>query len=71
MTGRSPLSRKLALVGLLAVLSVGGVVYGASRLGGDRWYDAAPLLVSLRSEARAGIAHALGVARTEDLTLST
>jgi hypothetical protein len=69
MTGRSPLSRKLAPVGLLAVLSVGGVVYGASRVVGERWYDAAPLLVSLRPEARAGMAHALGVARTEDLTL--
>src|SRR5580704_12081527 len=69
-TSRALLNGKLALLGLFAVLSVGGAVYGASRLAGDRWYDASPLLVSLRPDARAaGVARALGVARAEDLTL--
>jgi hypothetical protein len=60
---------KLAALGLLAALSAGGVVYAASRLAADPWYDAAPLQVSLRPDARAGATRALGVARAEDLTL--
>ncbi|MGO8992269.1 MAG: M1 family aminopeptidase [Polyangiaceae bacterium] len=66
---RSRLAGKLTLLGLLAVLTVGGVVYGASRLAADRWYDAAPLFVSIRPDARAGLTRALGIARAEDLTL--
>ncbi len=33
------------------------------------WYDATPLLVSLRPEARVGLAQVLGVTQTEDLPL--
>ena len=33
------------------------------------WYDATPLLVSLRPDARVGLAQALGVTRIEDLPL--
>ena len=63
---------RLALLGALGLLGVGGAVYaagGVPGLVGRGWYDASPLLVSLRPEARAGLTQALGVGRLEDLTL--
>ncbi len=63
---------RLALLGALGLLGVGGAVYaagGVPGLVGRGWYDASPLLVSLRPDARAGLTQALGVGRLEDLTL--
>jgi hypothetical protein len=73
MTKESRALGKLTTLGAPALLlAVAGAVYAQSRVasaaGDDGWYDATSLLVSLRPEARAGISHALGVVRTEDLT---
>ncbi len=66
-------SPRADLLVALALLFGGVAVDTAARADqGDRataWYDPAPLLVSLRPDARAGIATALGVARLEDLPL--
>jgi hypothetical protein len=63
----------LPIAGSLALIAVGSAVYASApraRAGsGASWYDASPLLVSLRPEARAGLTQALGVDHLEDLPL--
>jgi hypothetical protein len=63
---------QLSVLGGLALVGVGSAVYAAGRVGGvggEPWYDAGPLTVSIRPEARAGLTKALGVEHLEDLTL--
>jgi hypothetical protein len=60
---------KLPLIGSVGLIAAGSVVYGASRVGGDAWYDPIPLTASIRPEARTGLTAALGVAHPEDVTL--
>ncbi len=70
--GHSRVIGRLSVVGGLALIGAGGVVYAEGGVVGPRaepWYDPVPLLVSLRREARVGLTHALGVEHPEDVTL--
>src|ERR1700735_1435687 len=58
----------LPMIGSVALVAVGGVVYAASRVAPPSWYDPSELQVSIRPEARSGLMAALGLARNDDLT---
>jgi len=70
--------RWLPILSAAALIAVGGVVYASAPqlkaglvtlAAVPQWYDASPLLVSLRPEARTGLTNALGVAQLEELPL--
>lgn len=76
---RSRPTRGLLVLGPVALVAAAGVVYAAGGSGAppsaaphpsaEPWYEAAPLVVSIRQDARPGLSGALGVAQLEDLTL--
>jgi len=66
--------RFVAPLGAVVVVGGASAVYASAPLMSigafaSPWYDATPLLVSLRPEARVGLAQALGVTHLEDLPL--